>query len=76
MLKQGYMFKIDTSSFMWSNEWKEEDQMLKRGGKSRDAKMARIYHPAMESINTDLKFTTMIQADFPDNKVPTLDFKG
>ena len=37
--------------------------------------MARICEPAQNSINPDLKFTTEISEDFPDSKLPTLDFK-
>ena len=38
--------------------------------------MARVCQPAMDSINPDLKFTTEIEEDFQDNKLPTLDFKA
>ena len=36
--------------------------------------MARVYHPAMESVNPDLKFTVETPDDYKDKKLPTLDF--
>ena len=76
LLRMGTRFKIETKQFEWKEDWEKEDQELNEGGESRDARMARICLPAMESINPDLKFTTEIQSDFQDNKIPTLDFKG
>ena len=36
--------------------------------------MARICQPAMNAINIDLKFTVETPEDYPDKRLPTLDF--
>ena len=38
-----------------------------------NVRMARIYLPAMNSINSNLKFTTEAPEDFDKNRLPTLD---
>ena len=36
--------------------------------------MARICLPAMNAVNEDLTFTVEVASDFPEKKLPTLDF--
>ena len=36
--------------------------------------MARLCLEAMNKVNPDLTFTAEVASDFPDNKLPTLDF--
>ena len=76
MLKMGTRFDTTTKMFTWSKEWEQQDHKKKEQGESKDARMARICQPAMDSVNPDLKFTTEIEEDFPDKKLPTLDFKA
>ena len=37
--------------------------------------MARVCVEAMNSINSDLKFTVETQEEFENNRMPTLDFE-
>ena len=39
-----------------------------------NVRMSKICLPAMNSINEDLKFTTEAPEDFPNKRLPTLDF--
>ena len=39
-----------------------------------ERRMARVCLVAMNSINPDLTFTVEVCSDFPDNRLPTLDF--
>ena len=40
----------------------------------KNTRMARLCKVAMYCINLDLSFTTEVPEDFPENKLPTLDF--
>ena len=53
----------------------EEDKNLKHGGESNNQRMARICLDAMNDINKDLEFTVEAPEDFPNEQLPTLDFK-
>ena len=50
--------------------WYGVEKMRKKMKKGR---MVRILAPAMKDINPDLRFTTEIQEDFRNNRLPTLD---
>ena len=76
LLKMGTRFEPEMKIFTWNREWEEEDRLLKEQGETKDARMARVCQPAMDSIIPDLKFTTEIEEDFQDKKLPTLDFKA
>ena len=41
---------------------------------SSNARMVRVCLPAINSINPNLEFTAEIPEEFPDQKMPTLDF--
>ena len=44
-------------------------------GESENQRMARLCTPAMNSINSDPRFTTESQEDFQTERLPTLDFE-
>ena len=54
-----------------------DDEQLERDieeNEPENVRMAKRCLPAMNSINQDLKFTTEAPEDFPNNRLPTLDF--
>ena len=74
-IKDGMRYDAVKEDWIWSVEAEEENVKIRVEGETVDARMARILQPAMNSINGDLVFTTELQEDFPDGKLPTLDFK-
>ena len=75
LLRQGMRYNMTSKTFKHTHMDEMHDKMLEEEGESADARMARVCHPAMEDINPDLKFTTEVASDFPDQWLPTLDFK-
>ena len=63
------------NKFQFSEEAEKEDMEMKEQGESTNQRMARVCRPAMNSINTDLSFTTESQEDFENERLPTLDFE-
>ena len=55
-------------------EAEAEDKEKKEEGEDDEMFMARLCLPVMNSINTDLTFTAEVAGDFPNKKLPTLDF--
>ena len=54
-----------------------DDEQLERDieeNEPENVRMAKRCLPTMNSINQDLKFTTEAPEDFPNNRLPTLDF--
>ena len=75
LIKRGLRYNIEREEWEWSKAAEEEDDLKAGEGESRDARMARILQPVMNSINGDLVFTTELPEDFEDERLPTLDFK-
>ena len=75
LIRRGMRYSNKSKDWQWSREAELEDEKKMEEGESKDARMARILQPAMNGINTDLVFTTELQEDFEDYKIPTLDFK-
>jgi hypothetical protein len=71
-LRKGMEFDREENIFKFSKSAKEEDDRMKEPSNVR---MARRCKEAMNSISQDLQFTTEAPEDFPENKLPTLDFK-
>ena len=71
VLEIGMEFSKEAGKFVHSEEAKALD--LARGENS-ERRMARICQVAMNSVNEDLVFTVEVCSDFPDHKLPTLDF--
>ena len=72
-IRDGLRYDVEREDWVWSAEAEVEDGKKRSEGESVDGRMARILQPAMNSINGDLVFTTELQEDFPDGRLPTLD---
>ena len=74
-LRYGTRWDTDANKFMISEEARKEDLRLRREEKeTSNAMMVRVCLPAINQVNTDLVFTAEIPEEFPDSKLPTLDF--
>ena len=73
LLRKGMRYDVENKEFRWDMLAEEEDK-LEKSGEDRDSFMARLCLPLMNDINNDLTFTAEVAADFPDKRVPTLDF--
>ena len=74
-IRDGLRYEADKEDWTWSVEAEEEDVRRRSENETVDARMARILQPAMNSINGDLVFTTELQEDFPNGRLPTIDFR-
>ena len=74
-LDLGMRFCADSKKFQFSEEGLKEDEERRMSGESENQRMARLCTPAMNSINSDLRFTTESQEDFQTERLPTLDFE-
>ena len=71
----GTRWNPETRQFHQDAAAKEEDLKLKyEMHETTNARMVRICLPAINSVNSDLEFTAEIPEEFPENKLPTLDF--
>ena len=75
VLREGTRFDMVSRRMIWKEEFAKEDEEKRKDGESLDARMVRVLLPVMNSINTDLEFTTELREDFQDRKLPTLDCK-
>ena len=73
VLRMGTRYDVESKKMVESEEAMKEDEKLREGGETADARMARVLAPAMNSINPDLTFTTELREDFSDRRLPTLD---
>ena len=71
VLRRGAIFDEEKKIFIHSDEQLREDNEKNEPDNMR---MARICLPAMNSINSNLRFTTEAPEEFPKNRLPTLDF--
>ena len=74
-LPMGSRYNSTTRTFQYNEQAETEDRIKKEGGESTNQRMARTCLTAMNSINKDLEFTVESPEDFPEEKLPTLDFK-
>ena len=70
VLAKGMRFE-EKERFNITQEGLAEDDV---STESVNARMARLCLPAMNAINSDLEFTIEISEDFPQCRLPTLDF--
>ena len=75
LLDDGMRYNKEERKFTYYEEAEREDIEKRKQGESENQKMARLCLTAMNSINPDLKFTTETQEDFPNERLPTLDFE-
>jgi hypothetical protein len=73
-VKKGNRFDVETGTMKFSREALQEDIKMCNEGESTNKRMSRICLPIMNSINRDLVFTVEVPEDFPNGKMPTLDF--
>ena len=74
-LRMGTRWDAEKKTFNITETAKAEDLHLKyEMHETSNARMVRICLPAINSINPDLEFTAEIPEEFPDSKLPTLDF--
>ena len=71
VLRKGMMFDVNLGEFRMDNNQYVRDV---EENLPDNVKMARACLPAMDSINTDLRFTTEAPEEFEKNRLPTLDF--
>lgn len=71
-LRRGMRYVKEKDAFVFSKEWKDEDDAL---GETSNVRMARVCKDAMNSVSDDLQFTTEAPEDFEQSRLPTLDFK-
>ena len=74
-LPLGSRYNKETRKFEQNQQALIEDTRKKNSGESNNQRMARTCIEAMNSINPDLEFTVETPEDFPEEKLPTLDFK-
>ena len=74
LLRKGMRYDAEIKEYRWNMIAEEEDKELERNGEDKDSFMARLCLPLMNDINQDLTFTAEVAADFPDRRLPTLDF--
>ena len=74
-MRKGTRYDEDDKKWKWTEEAEKEDEKKENEGESKEARMVRMLTPVMNSINKDLVFTTELEEDFEDNKLPTLDSK-
>ena len=72
ILSNGVRYNADTKEFMYKEEWDKED---KESGVSHKKRTEVEVRKLMNSINSDLKFTTESEVDFENGKLPTLSFQ-
>ena len=71
VLRRGMKFDQERSEFIFSEDQLEIDE---RENLPDNIRMAQRCLPAMNSVNENLKFTTEAPEDFPNKRLPTLDF--
>ena len=71
MLRKGSKFDQEKKTFVIDADQLKRDL---EDNEPDNVRMARICLPAMNCINSNLKFTTEAPEDFPRNRLPTLDF--
>ena len=70
LLKPGLRFDEEIGEFRYKKDWETEDKKED----PRDRTKREILR-AMNSLNTDLKFTVETEDDFPSKRLPTLSFE-
>ena len=68
-------FNKNEKKFKYDEAAEQEDKKLRLEREAVNQRMARVCLEAMNSINKNLEFIVECQEDFPDQTLPTLDFK-
>ena len=72
ILLDGTRYMPETKKFERREEWEKEDRESELTKRKRSE---REYRKLMNSINSDLKFTTETESDFQKLRLPTLSFE-
>ena len=75
VLRKGMRYTKETNKFEHNEEAEQEDVLMENKGETNNQRMARVCIDAMNSVNTDLQFTSESQEDFNHERLPTLDFE-
>ena len=70
-LRRGMMFDSEMGEFVFDLEQMKRDE---DENEPDNIRMKKRCLPAMNSVNSDLRFTTEAPEEFPKNRLPTLDF--
>ena len=73
-LRLGMRYSKELKNFIFTEEARQEDVKLRKGGEATNSRMARICKDAMNDISSDLQFTVEVPEDFENERLPTLDF--
>ena len=74
-MQMGMRYIKDMRLFQVTKEGKQEDEEKKKElGETDSQRMARVCLPCMNDISEDLVFTVECEDDFPEKRLPTLDF--
>ena len=74
-MKLGMRYQQDKKKFEVTEEGKREDEKRKEEtGETDSQRMARVFLPAINDVNPELVFTVECADDFPEKRLPTLDF--
>ena len=73
-LPMGMRYDVETDKFRITMAGLEEDNRMLKEGEPISRRMARVCQPIMNSVNKDLVFRTEVGEDFPDGRLPKLDF--
>ena len=74
-METGMRYITEKAVFEVTEEGKMEDlARIEETGETDCQRMARVCQPCMNSINPDLVFTVECEDDFPEKRLPTLDF--
>ena len=74
-IRLGLRYEVTTLTWSWSEDDYREDLRLRSLGESRNERMSRICLPVLNSINANLTFTAEYPEQFPNARLPTLDFE-
>ena len=74
VLPMGSRYDEKANKFISTPEGELEDKKKQAEGESCNQRMARVCLKAMNSINPNLEFTVECQEEFPQERLPTLDF--
>ena len=74
-IRLGLRYQTTTLTWEWNEDQYKEDINLRRLGESTNQRMTRICLPVLNSMNTNLTFTSEYPEQFESSRLPTLDFE-
>ena len=74
-IRLGLRYQTTTLTWEWSEEDYKEDLNLRRQGESRNQRMTRLCLPLLNTMNSNLTFTSEYPEQYENSRLPTLDFE-